>query len=563
VEIYAVPQYRNDVYIQEMLLDGSGSKLTFHGLGAGQYMLEAAFDRSALVGPVTFVDASGYARRLDVQRGTDGQVALIGFYLHTGGDLTVEFPPAAVPLAGHVALYERFPTQFDAISSFELRQQPFLALGQDQELRSPFFEYRNIVSPTNFFELDLPFKYQANIASNTFGVALVALSSSDYAPVYSHMLDSPDMRVMAQEYAYQFYYWVKYGVNQAVLGCSRQAIPICDTRRISFATDLYGTATGFPVDVYIREGRRLITKDPLREQDIAFDWVACEQEGTCNDWDRCYSFGQIKGQCIKREQEPAILDDAIFGAYYRLDSHGYLTRFEFTNLRWRALWAYIKTFGVDNCPLQWYKSLAKPVSITLGSLVPADDTNLYPASTNFGVTQIANSALRVHTVELAVGQATGYLLSYALDYNISPSALWTDTQARIRFQEDLIARNVPVYPIDGITDPQLMRAAQYLLLHGYVKPQVVLSAYRFDFAAALAEEDSVLLAVLDPGWDTSISIADLLRKAVPAGAELDDQELLERGVQAGLVDADAVLSGSPQREMLFKAAYVILGHSSQ
>jgi len=85
-----------------------------------------------------------------------------------------------------------------------------------------------------------------------------------------------------------------------------------------------------------------------------------------------------------------------------------------------------------------------PFQIPVGALIPAQRPNLLAACKNIGTTHLSSGAYRVHPVEWAIGEAAGALAAFCLRHKITPQDVHFDVQWLRRFQDDLLARGLPL-----------------------------------------------------------------------------------------------------------------------
>ncbi|MGH9548145.1 MAG: FAD-dependent oxidoreductase, partial [Terriglobales bacterium] len=138
-------------------------------------------------------------------------------------------------------------------------------------------------------------------------------------------------------------------------------------------SDLLGTGDGLSKFPYIREARRVHAKKMIREEEI----VAATNAGA-----RAQSF-----------------DDSVGIGLYPVDIHG-------------------------KQEVPGAGQATKPFQIPLAALIPAQDTNVFPACKNIGTTHITNGAYRLHPVEWAIGEAQGALARLLLNKEIEQKHLF-------------------------------------------------------------------------------------------------------------------------------------------
>ncbi|MFG6444320.1 FAD-dependent oxidoreductase [Microbacterium sp. P06] len=159
--------------------------------------------------------------------------------------------------------------------------------------------------------------------------------------------------------------------------------------------DVVGTRDGLAQAPYIRESRRIKALRTVAEQDVS---VAVRGSG-----------------------KPATFSDSVGVGMYRIDLH--------------------PTTGGDN----YLDVECAPFEIPLGALVPRRHENLLPGGKNIGTTHITNGAYRLHPVEWNIGEASGALAVYALDHDVTPQQVATDSSHVLRLQDRLAAQGVEIH----------------------------------------------------------------------------------------------------------------------
>ncbi|MCG9895381.1 MAG: FAD-dependent oxidoreductase, partial [Fimbriimonadaceae bacterium] len=166
-------------------------------------------------------------------------------------------------------------------------------------------------------------------------------------------------------------------------------------RGLRLRPDLAGTQDGLAQAPYIRESRRMVTLETMKQQDVA---SAAHPD---------------------RDRAPEVANGVAIGAY-RLDLH--------PRINGRP------TLDVGSLPYQ----------VPLGSLVPVRLTNLLPCCKNFGVTHIANGCTRLHPTEWAVGEAAAVLAVHARSEGIAPQQVHASADHTAALLDRLISRGCPV-----------------------------------------------------------------------------------------------------------------------
>ncbi|PSN18961.1 hypothetical protein C7271_09785 [filamentous cyanobacterium CCP5] len=186
--------------------------------------------------------------------------------------------------------------------------------------------------------------------------------------------------------------------------------------------DLTWTADGIALEPYIREARRGVPLTTIRHEDVAARFFPNSRRGRCFD------------------------DSVGIGEYHYLDIHG------------NAEPGHVSPRGED--------VIAKPFSLPLGALVPVATDGLVLSAKSIGTTHITNAAYRMHPMEWAIGEASGYLAVFAVWTGKEPRQLATEIAAIRKIQGYMAARGCPIFWFDDVAhdDPdfepiQVMAAA--------------------------------------------------------------------------------------------------------
>jgi hypothetical protein len=186
--------------------------------------------------------------------------------------------------------------------------------------------------------------------------------------------------------------------------------------------DLTWTPDGIALEPYIREARRGKALTTIRHEDVAETFFP----------------HQARARCFE--------DSVGIGQYHYLDLHGNDAK------------GHVSPKGKD--------VVALPFSLPLGALVPVDTDGLVLSAKSLGTTHITNAAYRMHPMEWAIGEASGFLAVFAVWTGLEPRVLAT-TEQHIRKIQGFMARNgIPIFWFDDIShdDPdfepiQVMAAA--------------------------------------------------------------------------------------------------------
>ncbi|MEL6381650.1 MAG: FAD-dependent oxidoreductase [Cyanobacteria bacterium J06626_18] len=187
-------------------------------------------------------------------------------------------------------------------------------------------------------------------------------------------------------------------------------------------SDLTWTQDGIALEPYIREARRGVALSTVRHEDVAATFFPDQARARCFD------------------------DSVGIGQYHYLDLHG------------NDVKGHITPKGSD--------VIARPFSLPLGALVPQTTDGLVLSAKSIGTTHITNAAYRMHPVEWAIGEASGWLATFAVWTGLQPRSLATE-KAHVRKIQGFMARNkIPIFWFDDVShiDPdfepiQVMAAA--------------------------------------------------------------------------------------------------------
>lgn len=489
------------------------------------------------------------------------------YIYHKGGDFNLSFENISGNI--QISVIEDIPSNINN----KVYSYAFPLLVKSREDRTlfesqTFFNFRNLISPKNLLNQEWQQFSQINYSNETRGVSIIMTAFSDYAPVLTNSIDDATLYINAKDFSYGYYYWIRnYSPNRSdTIGCDINSL-ICNQKRIVFAPNIYQTPDGFPEGIYVREARRLVTKDMLDENDLILDYVDCFSVD-CTGLITCKNV-LTKRYCLAKDQKPALFEDAIAAVYYDIDIHSYLSREEESLAELRKLTTLLqdKKLITSREELLFYRyANSKPAEITLGSLIPSDNSNIYPASTNFGVTQIANAYLRTHNIEMSVGISTGYMLSYSLKNNLQPHELYDDKEEWPKFRDYLIEKGIHIYPLDDIdyNDKPLVKAVNKFVSMGKITPKVEVDrekpVYKLYPQIAIEQSDRILL----PEGLTINTVQELINW-YSGKTDLTLEQTLDIATRSGIVvsstignDQAAFLKTAPTKSVFYKAIYLKL-----
>ncbi|MGB3789431.1 MAG: FAD-dependent oxidoreductase, partial [Phormidesmis sp.] len=171
--------------------------------------------------------------------------------------------------------------------------------------------------------------------------------------------------------------------------------------------DLTWTLDGIALEPYIREARRGIAITTIRHEDVA--------EAFFPNKARARTFDDSLG----------------IGQYHYLDLHGNLVE------------GHITPKGKDVTAL--------PFSLPARSLVPMTVDGLVLSAKSIGTTHITNAAYRMHPIEWAIGEASGFLAVFAAWTGESPRRI-VETVPLLRKLQGFMARSgVPLFWFDDVS----------------------------------------------------------------------------------------------------------------
>ncbi|PSN76010.1 hypothetical protein C8B47_29565, partial [filamentous cyanobacterium CCP4] len=192
--------------------------------------------------------------------------------------------------------------------------------------------------------------------------------------------------------------------------------------------DLTWTSDGIALEPYIREARRGIALTTIRHEDVAETFFPDQARARCFD------------------------DSVGIGQYHYLDLHGNDAK------------GHVSPKGKD--------VVARPFSLPLGSLVPRDTDGLVLSAKSIGTTHITNAAYRMHPMEWAIGEASGFLAVFAVWTGLEPRVLATE-EKHIRKIQGFMARNgIPIFWFNDVShdDPDF-EAIQVLAAAAIVRSE--------------------------------------------------------------------------------------------
>ncbi len=203
--------------------------------------------------------------------------------------------------------------------------------------------------------------------------------------------------------------------------------------------DLTWSPDGIALEPYIREARRGIAVTTIRHEDVA---------------ERFFP-DQARARCFN--------DSLGIGQYHYLDLHGNLVP------------GHVSPTGKD--------VVALPFSLPASALVPMTTDGLILSAKSIGTTHITNAAYRMHPIEWAIGEASGFLAVFAVWTGLSPRRI-AETQPLLRKLQGFMARNgIPIFWFDDVAhdDPDF-EAIQVMAASGIIRSENVNNLHFRPFA---------------------------------------------------------------------------------
>lgn len=192
--------------------------------------------------------------------------------------------------------------------------------------------------------------------------------------------------------------------------------------------DLTWTADGIALEPYVREARRGVAMTTIRHEDVAKPFFP--QQARARNFDDSVGIGQ----------------------YHYLDLHG--------------------NDQQGHASLPGENVLALPFTLPLGALVPVNTDGLVLSAKSIGTTHITNAAYRMHPIEWAIGEASGYLATLAVWLGVEVRNIVTSEVRTRELQGILTANGIPIFWFDDVAhdDPDFA-AIQVLAAAGVVRSE--------------------------------------------------------------------------------------------
>ena len=170
--------------------------------------------------------------------------------------------------------------------------------------------------------------------------------------------------------------------------------------------DLTWSKDGIGLEPYIRESRRGIALTTIRHEDVAESFFPNQARARCFD------------------------DSLGIGQYHYLDLHGNLVN------------GHVTPTGKA--------AAALPFSLPAKSLVPMTADGLILSAKSIGTTHITNAAYRMHPIEWAIGEASGFLAVFSVWAKAQPRTI-VETKSLLRKLQGFMTRNgIPIFWFDDV-----------------------------------------------------------------------------------------------------------------
>jgi hypothetical protein len=375
-----------------------------------------------------------------------------------------------------------------------------------------------------------------SMSQSSSGILILRTDVAGIGPVTMRSLESPTLSKNLTDRAYAEYFWLKYATTDC-------ATPACDPRK-------FVTVPNIHTDVDLPDGRRLASRVPLAEKDTSLSVGTCAG-ASCAD--ACVTVPAKGKPCVLREQT-GIDADAILS----IDGTGSIANiFSPAERRDDVLHAFLERLNRDavlRTNVQtWLKTAEKQRSVTIGigALFANETPNILSAGRSIGTTQIASRALRSASTEMAIGDAVGHVLGFAVKQGTTLPAIADDPTLIHQLQSHLARAGVRVFPIDNLPDdPLLQSAVQSMIVNGQATLDQQWEGTHLRFVTnALAPNaaDDTLLEARMFGSSGNHTVRDLLGLIAEHPAATDDQLIVE-SIDNGLIPTS--MQSLPQAEIL-------------
>ncbi len=289
--------------------------------------------------------------------------------------------------------------------------------GHTGDQNETYISYRQSFeqNPTGYWN-DIWYQWRRFLPNNKLELNLTDLPGANYVSLDSpsNYLTDPNSRAQIDQthrlFALSFLYWAQSHVDAA-----QGWRPALD----------YGTADGAPLQMYVREGYRLVGLKTMREQDFGCTSLGCDPHSL-----------------------PYITDSVAAGKY-ALDSH--------------TVQYFSDSNGAHNEGQYWIGNLYS-YQVSYGVMVPQQiDGLLVPLAVS--ASHVGYSALRMEPIRMAMGQAAGVAAALAAAQNIQPRAV-----AISALQNNIVAQGADLYAYTDVPRSHwAWRPIQQLTMRGIVR----------------------------------------------------------------------------------------------
>ena len=219
--------------------------------------------------------------------------------------------------------------------------------------------------------------------SQPYDVTLINWPQNDF--FLGNLFDCEDAehnKYLAKQYTLSFVYWLQ---TEAPRYDGGKGYP-----HFRLAPEYLGTEDGLSMAPYVRESRRIKAKFTITETDV------------CNA-ERCR------------------FPDSVGVGSYPIDLH------------------------VTHKSHTFFYKPSNRFTIPLGAMIPERMKNLIPACKNIGSTHLTNGCYRLHPVEWNIGEAAGYLASFAIDHGVRPVDVWQNRELFAEFAKHIEEKGIQRY----------------------------------------------------------------------------------------------------------------------
>lgn len=387
-------------------------------------------------------------------------------------DYVFPFVLKYIPGENHTIEKPPYYDEFDSRGKFSLNGYRMFAEnslvngdGNMQQLL-PFWTYRRLIDKTLFadsaFDSDLS---MINWDSND----LRGENIIDKSPAQAAL-----RLARAKALSLGFLYWLQTAAPRDEGGTGYPELQL--------QTNLLGTKDGLSKYPYIRESRRILSKQRILEQQIA----AATNKGA-------------------RAQ---LFQDSIGIGLYPIDIHGH---------------EEIPGAGQESRPFQ----------IPLSALIPKTPHNLLAAAKNIGTTHITNGSYRLHPIEWSIGEAAGLMAQFSLQHRVGLRQIGSKRKYLRKLQNELLQHGIPIYWYDDVsTQDANFAAIQFLSLTGIMSGAQDDLHFRPHDAITRAEAAHALYKLLQ------LRLSPIARKTANTNSD-GNSKAIRACVQAGLFSLEA------------------------